>query len=567
VPALTWGRAYERASLGVDALAGITVAAYLVPQCMAYAGVAGLPAVAGLWAIVPSLCAYAAFGPSRLLSVGPESTTALMTAAALAPLSVTDLDRYAALAALLALLVAACCAVAWVARLGFVAGLLSRPVLIGYTAGVAVIMIVGQLERLTDVPVEGDRVPQETWSFLRHLGDAEAATVAVSASVVLLLFAVRWRWPTAPGPLIAVVVASIAVAVLDLADRGVDTVGTVATGRPDVGLPDVSWSDVRSLLLAAVGIAIVGFSDNVLTSRAFASGDEQIEANQELLALAAANVGAGLVHGFPVSSSGSRTAIAASMRSRSQVYSVVAALAVVVVLVAGRGALARFPDAALGGIVVFAAVRLVDVGELRRLARFRSSELWLAIATTVGVLVFDILYGVLLALGLSVVELLTRVARPHDAILGHVPGLAGMHDIDDYPEAVEVPGLVVYRYDAPLFFANADDFRARALDSVDSRPFDVRWFVLNVEANVEVDLTALDAVEALRRELARRGVVFALARVKQDLLAQLCAAGLAARIGENLMFPTLPTALEAYRRWEEANRPRPGDNDGTVVPD
>jgi MFS superfamily sulfate permease-like transporter len=253
------------------------------------------------------------------------------------------------------------------------------------------------------------------------------------------------------------------------------------------------------------------------------------------------------------------------MRSRTQVYSVVAALAVVAVLVAGRGMLSRFPDAALGGIVAFAATRLVDVGEIRRLARFRSSELWLAIATTVGVLVFDILYGVLLALGLSVVELLTRVARPHDAILGHVAGLAGMHDVDDYPEAVEVAGLVVYRYDAPLFFANADDFRMRALDAVATRPFAVHWFVLNVEANVEVDLTALDAVEAVRRDLARRGIVFALARVKQDLLAQLRAAGLAERIGEHFMFPTLPTAVEAYRRWADEHLPR--DGDGTAVPD
>jgi len=231
---------------------------------------------------------------------------------------------------------------------------------------------------------------------------------------------------------------------------------------------------------------------------------------------------------------------------------------VVAALLVLRPVLSRFPTAALGAIVIYAAIRLIDVAALRRLFSFRRTELAIAVATCAGVLAFDILYGVLIAIGLSVADLLVRVARPHDAILGLVPGLAGMHDVDDYPDAQTIPGLVVYRYDAPLFFANAEDFRRRALAAADQQPGQLRWFVLNVEANVEVDFTALEAMDALREEITRRGAVFALARVKQDLLAGLQSFGLAQKIGTERLYPTLPTAVEAYRTWVRQHGPQPG---------
>jgi sulfate permease, SulP family len=294
----------------------------------------------------------------------------------------------------------------------------------------------------------------------------------------------------------------------------------------------------------------------VLTARAFAARqDQQIDANQEFLALGFANVGAGLLRGLPVSSSGSRTAMADATGARTQVYSLVTLLSVVATLLLLGPLLARFPTAALGAIVVYAAVRLIDLPAFRRLAAFRRTEFLLALTACAGVLVIDILYGVLLAVGLSVVEMLHRVARPHDAIQGLVPGLAGMHDVDDYPNARTIPGLVVYRYDSPLFFANAEDFRRRAVAAVDDHDSPVEWFVLNTEANVEVDITALDAVEALRREFDRRGIVFALARVKRDLLDDLDAYGLTGKIGAERIFPTLPTAVAAYERWREARSP------------
>jgi SulP family sulfate permease len=549
LPGLTPLREYRSSWVRGDLLAGLTVAAYLVPQVMAYAGLAGLPPVVGLWAILPPLAVYALLGSSRYLSVGPESTTALMTAAAVAPLAGGDPARYAALAAGLAVVVGLLCLVAFVARLGFVADLLSKPILVGYLAGVAVTMIVGQLGKLTGIAVHGDSIPAELASFAGHLTRIQAGTALFAAAVLVLLFAGQWRFPNLPVPLFVVLLATAAVVVFDLQRHGIAVVGAVPRGLPTPALPDVG--DMRHLLLPAVGVLVVGYTDMVLTARAFAArGGDPVDANQELLALGAANVGAGVLRGFPISSSGSRTALAVTAGARTQVYSLVALATVVAVLLfAGP----HFPTAALGAIVVYAATRLIDVAGFRRLAAFRRTELLLAFAALAGVLVLDILYGVLLAVGLSVAEMLYRVARPHDAVQGFVPGLAGMHDIDDYPQATTVSGLLVYRYDSPLFFANAEDFRRRALAAVAAQREPVVWFVLNVEANVEVDSTGLDAMEQLRAELTDRGVVFALARVKQDLLAALDAYGLSATIGPDRIFPTLPTAVAAYREWCQAD--------------
>lgn len=549
-------RAYRREWLRGDAVAGITVAAYLVPQVMAYAGVAGLPPVAGLWAAVPAMVVYALSGSSRLLSVGPESTTALMTAVAVGPLAAGDPARYAALAAALALVVGLLCLVAWAVRLGFLADLLSRPVLVGYLAGVAFIMIVDQLPRLTGVPEGGSAFFPQLLSFLRHLGAAHPPTLALSAACLFLLFTLPLLWRPLPGPLVVLVLATAAVAVFALDEgAGIAVIGAVPTGLPGFALPRAS--DCADLVLPAVGVLLVGYTDVVLTARAFARHEDPtpLDANRELLALGAANLGAGVLHGFPVSSSASRTALADSAGARTQVYSLAGAACVVAVLLFLGPLLTHAPEAALGAIVVYAAVRLVEVGEFRRLAAFRRRELLLALGCTLGVLALGILYGVLAAVALSVIELLARVARPHDAVLGIVPGLVGMHDVDDHLTARTIPGLLVYRYDSPLFFANAEDFHRRALAAVNAQAEPVRWFVLNTEANVEVDITALDAVESLRTELVERNVVFALACVKQDLRDPLDAYGLTAAIGQDRIYPTLPKAVEAYHAWERRQVP------------
>ena len=341
-----------------------------------------------------------------------------------------------------------------------------------------------------------------------------------------------------------------AVYLLDLQTRGVAVIGEIPAGLPVPALPHVTVAEVVELLPAALGVALVGYTDNILTARSFAARRHaSIDSKRELLALGAANLGSGLMHGFPVSSSGSRTAIGDAVGGRTQLTGLVTVGATVVAILTLRPVLASFPTAALGAVVIYAALRLIDVGEFRRLARFRRSELLIALATTALVLVVGVLQGVLVAVGLSVLDLLRRVARPHDAIEGLVPDVAGMHDVDDYPEAVLVPGLLVYRYDSPLFFANAEDFLTRARAAVNASEPPVRWFLLNTEAIVEVDITAVDALESLRRELADRGIVFALARLKQDLRSDLAPSGLLDRIGEDRVFPTLPTALEAYQQW------------------
>jgi MFS superfamily sulfate permease-like transporter len=360
-PGVAQFRGYKRTWLRGDVLAGVTVAAYLVPQVMAYATVAGLPPVAGLWAALAPLAVYAILGSSRQLSVGPESTTALMTAVVLAPIVVGDPARYAAAAATLALLVGAICLLGGVARLGFLANLLSRPVLIGYMTGVAIIMIASQLGKITGVAVQGDEFVDQIRSFGAKIGQIHWPTVVMAATVLLLLVALA-RWvPRAPGPLIAVLIATASVGAISLEASGIALVGQIPSGLPTPGLPPVALNDLATLIAPAVGIAIVAFSDNVLTARAFAARKgEEIDANAELRAVGICNITAGLTRGFPVSSSGSRTAIADLAGSRTQLYSLIALGCVVVVLVFAGGVLALFPKAALGALVVYAALRLID---------------------------------------------------------------------------------------------------------------------------------------------------------------------------------------------------------------
>jgi MFS superfamily sulfate permease-like transporter len=360
------------------------------------------------------------------------------------------------------------------------------------------------------------------------------------------------RWPRVPGPLLVVLAATAVTAALDLEDRGVATVGSVPQGLPSIAFPSVPGHLWPEVFVAAAGVTIVAFSGNVLTGRAFARGErDRIDADQELLALGGANAVAGLVGGFPVSSSDSRTALADAAGASSQLTSFVAAASVAVVLIAAAPLLEAFPLAALAGLVLYAAFRLVDVVEIRRVLAFRRSEAVLMVAAFAAVVAFDLLIGVGVAVGLSIADLLRRVGRAHDAVQGSVPGLAGLHDVDDYPDATTLAGLVVYRYDAPLFFANAEDFRARLLAAIEDEPTPVEWVVLNMEANVEIDLTATDMLANLVSELTARGIVLALARVKQDLAVYLERAGLIDRIGAHNVYPTLPTALEGFRARNE----------------
>lgn len=548
LPGLKRLRSYRSAWLRGDVIAGITVAAYLVPQCLAYAELAGVQPIAGLWAILPPLLIYALLGSSPQLSVGPESTTAVMTAAAIMPLVAGDRSNYASLCSLLALLVGSVCCVAAFARLGFLADLLSKPILVGYMAGVAVIMIVGQLGKISGMSLKAESLFGQIGEFSGHLSEIHPPTLILAAAVLIFLLVVQRRFPNAPGPLLAVLLATSAVYLFDLNERGIAVIGEIPAGLPSLKVPrGFSSQQLVYLLSSAIGIALVGYSDNVLTARAFgAKNNYRIDGNQELLALGAVNIGNGIMQGFPVSSSGSRTAIGDSLGSRSQLFSLVAFLIVILVLLFLRPLLSLFPKPALGAIVIYAALRLIEISEFNRLRCFKTSEFRLALVTMFGVLATDILVGVGVAVGLSVVDLFARLMRPHDAVLGEVPNLAGLHDIEDWQGATTIPGLVLYRYDAPLCFANAENFRKRAIAAIEAEKVPVEWFVLNAEAILDIDITAVDMLKELHRELIGSGITFAMARVKQDLYQQLKKGDLSETISTERIYPTLEEAIEAF---------------------
>lgn len=572
-------RSYHRRWLRRDGIAGVAVAAYLVPQVMAYSALIGVPPVASLWTALAAIVAYAVLGSSRILSSGPESTVALMTGVAIAPLAAHNPDRAIALSAALALIVAGWCMLARLLRAGIIAELLSTPLLAGYLAGSAVLMVVSQLGKVTGTSFEGGSIVEEARGFLGVAADTDWLALTIAASTLAVILLLAWLSPSLPGPLIAVTLATVASAVVNLESYGVAVVGQVPSGLPHPHLPAVTFDDVKLLLLAGLGITIVGYSDVMLIARGFpltptegeTASDLRPDPQAELVAMAGVHAMVGMFSGYPVSASGSRTALAIAGGAGSQVYSLAAALCVTAVLFFAGPLMAPLPWAALGGVVLYAASKLVSIPEFRRLWLFRRREFVLAVVTLVGTVVVGILQGVVLAIALSLLEMLLRLARPHEGVLGRVPGIAGMHDVADYPDARTIPGCMFYRYDAPLFFANIGDLRERThkLLAVENQAYPdspVRWFVLNVEANIEIDITAADGLRELAREFADNGIHLGLARVKNDLYVPLHRAGVIDTIGRDMLFPTLPVAEESYLRWVLAQEPaQPAETPAEVV--
>lgn len=531
-----------------NVIAGLTVTAYLVPQVMAYATVAGLPAIVGLWAALPALVIYAFMGSSRVLSLGPESSVALMTAAVIGPLAIADPGRYAALAAGLAVMVGGIGLVAGLVRVSFVSDLLSRPVLVGYMAGIGILMIDGQLDSFLGIDTEGDALFTHIPQVVAALPTADPAVVLLSAGVLTLLLILARMAPRLPGPLIAVVVAALVAAALTAAGVSIPLVGVVPQGLPAPAIPGFPAEGLETFILAAAGVTLVGFTDTVLTGRAFAQRHEGLDATNELRSMSVANLVTGFFQGMPVSSSGSRTALAKTSGATSQGYSLVAAAGLLVVLLVAGPALSTLPKAGLAALVIFAALHLIDIREFRTLWAFSRLEFALALVTCLSVLVVGILNGVLVAVGLSVLAMLARVARPHAAALGFVRGMPGMHDINDFSDVSEVEGLLVFRYDSPLFFANANDFKAEALRMVAQREPELDWFALNCEAIITIDSTATMALSALIRDLADAEITVCFVRAKRELLDQLEVTDILQQIGEEHIYPTLPTLVEAYRQ-------------------
>ncbi len=550
LPGLAVLRRYQSQWLRVDLVAGLTVGAMLIPQSMAYAELAGLAPQFGFYAVIGALVVYALVGTSRHLGVGPEPGTAILAATGVGPLAGGDPKRYIALMAALALVVAGICIVGAGARLGFLASLLSKPVLVGYITGVGLTLLSSQITGFTGISTTSDTFFPRFGDLLTSLGDVDGATLALAVGTLTLILVLKQASPRLPGALLAVVSATTIVALFALDERGVAVVGQIPPGLPIPGLPDVSFGDLAQLLPVAAGIALVGFSDNVLTARAIAAGrGYRIDANQELLALGMTNLSSGLSHGFPVSSSASRTAVPASLGSKTQLVSLIGAAFVVLALLAMRPLLAEIPRAALAAVIVSAAIAIIDVAAYRSLWQVSREEFVLAVVAALGVIVLGVLAGVLVAVILAVIVALYRIAKPHDAVLGDHPETDGWVDTDAYPEAVTEPGLVVFRFDAPLFFVNADRFRDRVEQVLVDNPGEEEWLVLDFEGVGALDATALDVLAEVAASAEELGVrVVGVTRANDWVVARLTRAELLEPAGPLRIFPTINAAVTAYRQ-------------------
>lgn len=541
---------YERAWLRVDVAAGITVAAMLVPQAMAYAELAGLPPEAGFRAALPALVVYALLGSSRHLGVGPEPGTALLAATAVTPLAGADLDAHGELMAALALLVGAVAAIGAIARFGAAANLLSRPVLVGYLCGVGITLLASQLGKLTGLRIESaDPLPQ-LWEVAREVGDVDVPTLVLGITTLAAILVLRSRRPRLPGVLLAVAAATVAAELLADAGHSIALVGEIPGAFPAFGVPSVSGSDLAALVPAALGITVVGYADNVLTARSIAARHGyRVEPTAELAALGAENLAAGLAGGFPVSSSASRSALPAALGSKTQVVGLVAAGTLAIALLGLRPLIARFPSAAIAAVIVAAAIAILDVAELRAIWRLSRRELSLAVVTATGVIVFDVLVGIAVAIGLSLALTLDRIARPRDAVLGESADLDGWIDVE--AGGRPLPGLLVYRFEAPLFFANAARFRERVQDALHATPGSERWVVLDFEAVGSIDTTAVTELGDIVAELLAAGVdVVGVARPNVRCRDTLTRAALLEPPGPLRPFLTINEAVRSFRRAE-----------------
>ncbi|QBX55320.1 sulfate permease [Nocardioides seonyuensis] len=542
-------RGYERSWLRPDLVAGLTVGAMLIPQSMAYAELAGMPPEYGFYAVVAPLVIYAVVGTSRHLGVGPEPGTAILAATGVGALAAGDGSRYVTLMAALALLVGALGVLGAAARLGFIASVLSKPVLVGYITGVGLTLLSSQISAFTGAPIAADRFFPRVAELAREVGAVDPVTLGLGGATLALIMVVRWRSPAVPGSLIGVAAATLLVWALPGAEPVVAVVGDIPEGLPTPALPHVTLDDFVALLPVAAGILLVGFTDNVLTARSIAARHGyRIDPNQELLALGLTNLGAGVSQGFPVSSSASRTAVPAALGSRTQLVSLVAAALVVATLVVLSPVLGQIPRTALAAVIIAAALSIIDVPGYRSLWRVSRQEALLAAVAALGVIVFDVLVGVLVAVTLSVLVALGRIARPHDAVLGDLPGLDGWVEVDAYPEATAEPGLLVYRFDAPLFFLNADRFRARVEEVLESNPGREEWLVLDFEGIGSLDATALDALADFVERLQHLGLHrVSVARAHVDVVRRLRAAELLEPEGALHSYPTINAAVRAYR--------------------
>ena len=557
LPGLRMLSSYQAAWLPSDLVAGLVLTALLVPQGMAYAELAGLPPITGLYTSILCLVGYAIFGPSKILVLGPDSSLGPMIAATILPLlgANGDPQRAVALASMLALLVGAITILGGVAKLGFVADLLSKPTMVGYMNGLALTILVGQLPKLFGFSVSADGFIAELRGFVDGVADGDTVTAALAVGVFgLLTITVLQRLvPKIPSVLAAVVLSIVATKLFDLGEHGVSLVGTLQQGFPPFTLPNIGFSDLPLLFAGAAGIALVALADTIATASAFVDRTGQdVDGSQEMVGIGAANVAAGLFQGFPVSTSGSRTAVAEQTGAKTQLTGLVGAVTITLMLVLVPGLLRNLPQPTLAAVVIAASLSLADIPATRLLWQRRRAEFAVSMAAFLGVVFVGVLPGIAIAVAVSVAEAFRRSWWPYQTVLGRVEGLPGYHDVRSYPSAELLPGLIVFRFDAPLFFANARTFREqiRKLATAEPPP---SWIVVAAEPITDVDTTAADMLEDLDRAINAAGVSLVFAEMKDPVRAKIERYEITRTIDPAHFFPTLDAAIAAYRRETGAN--------------
>jgi high affinity sulfate transporter 1 len=549
LPGLTTLRQYQAKWLPNDIVAGLVLATMLVPVGIAYAVASGLPGIYGLYATIVPLLAYALFGPSRILVLGPDSSLAAVILGVVFPLSGGDPLRAVALASMMAVVSGVACIVAGVARLGFITELLSKPIRYGYMNGIALTVLISQLPKLFGFSIEGDGPLRELWAIADAIlnGKANWIAFAVGAGTLAVILLLK-NYLRVPGILIAVVGATAIVGSLNLATRAdVSVLGPLPQGLPAFTIPWINQADIVPVLIGGLAVALVSFADTSVLSRVYAARTgTNVDPNQEMVGLGAANLAAGFFQGFPISSSSSRTPVAEAAGARTQLTAVVGALAVALLLLAAPNLLQNLPAAALAAVVIASAIGLFEITDLIRIFHIQRWEFWLSIVCFLGVAVFGAIPGIGLAVAIAVIAFLWNGWRPYSAVLGRPNGVEGYHDITRYPDARQIPGLVLFRWDAPLFFANAELFKERALDVVARSPNPVRWLVVAAEPVTSVDVTAADALGELDETLHSAGTELCFAELKDPVKDKLKRFGVFSLVGEKYFFPTIEAAVRSY---------------------
>jgi high affinity sulfate transporter 1 len=549
LPGLHTLRHYDSAWLRHDIVAGLVLTTMLVPVGIAYAVASGLPGINGLYATIIPLLTYALFGPSRILVLGPDSSLAAVILAVVLPLSGGDPMRAVALASMMAIVSGVVCIAAGLARLGFITELLSKPIRYGYMNGIALTVLISQLPKLFGFSIESHGPLRDLWSIGNEILSARVNWIAflvgaATLAVILLLKGSK----TFPGILIAVVGATVAVGALGLDERaGVSVLGPLPRGLPSFAIPWISSTDFIPVLSGGLAVALVSFADTSVLSRSYAARTQTyVDPNQEMVGLGAANLAAGFFQGIPISSSSSRTPVAEAAGAKTQMTGVVGALAVALLLVAAPDLLQHLPTSALAAVVIASAIGLFEVKDLIRIYRVQQWEFWLSMLCFAGVAVLGAIPGIALAVIIAITEFLWDAWRPHSAVLGRADGVKGYHDIKRYPQAHLIPGLVLFRWDAPLFFANAELFQERVIEAAEDSPTPVRWLVVAAEPVTGVDITAADILAELDQTLREANIELCFAELKDPVKDELKRFGLFTQLGEESFFPTIGAAVSAY---------------------